>query len=397
MRKQVQRRARLAAAFVLILLLIEFLDEFIYSAREAAWPLIRDDLGLTYVQIGLLLGLPNFIASFIEPFIGILGDVWKRRALILGGGLFVALGMLLVATSYSFLPLFLAFTLAAPASGAFVNLAQAALMDADPTRHEQNMARWTFAGSAALVAGPLVMGGFVALGPGWRAFFLLTAALALVLVWSARSFSFASSPDASEGEPLTFMQGVRNALRALRRREVQRWLVLLEFSDLLLDVLYGYLALYFVDVVGLSPAQAGVAVAIWTGVGLLGDFLLIPLLERVRGLAYLRLSALLELLLFPAFLLAASLPLKLLLLGLLGMFNAGWYSILKGQLYSSMPGQSGTVLALGNIAGLVGSLIPFGLGLLAQAFGLEVALWLLVSAPLALLIGLPRSQSVGDS
>lgn len=33
-------------------LLIEFVDELIFGAGEAAWPLIRTDLGLNYVQIG---------------------------------------------------------------------------------------------------------------------------------------------------------------------------------------------------------------------------------------------------------------------------------------------------------------------------------------------------------
>ena len=50
------RITRHGARFVFILLVIEFLDEFVFGAREAAWPLIRDDLGLTYAQIGLLLG-----------------------------------------------------------------------------------------------------------------------------------------------------------------------------------------------------------------------------------------------------------------------------------------------------------------------------------------------------
>jgi hypothetical protein len=57
---------------------------------------------------------------------------------------------------------------------------------------------------------------------------------------------------------------VINALRALRRREVLRWLTLLECADLMMDVLLGFLALYFVDVVGATPAQAGGAVAVWT-------------------------------------------------------------------------------------------------------------------------------------
>ena len=131
-----------------------------------------------------------------------------------------------------------------------------------------------------------------------------------------------------------------DALRALRRREVLRWLTLLECSDLMLDVLLGFLALYFVDVVGATPAQAGAAVAVWTGVGLLGNLLLIPLLERVRGLRYLRLSTVVELALFPAFLLAPGFWAKLLLLGLMGLFNTGWYPVLKAQLYSVMPGQA---------------------------------------------------------
>ncbi|MBL8165085.1 MAG: MFS transporter, partial [Anaerolineae bacterium] len=65
--------------FVLILLAIELLDELVYGAGEAAWPLIRDDLLLNYVQIGLLQTLPRIIGTLLDPFIGILGDTNKRR------------------------------------------------------------------------------------------------------------------------------------------------------------------------------------------------------------------------------------------------------------------------------------------------------------------------------
>ncbi len=52
--------------------------------------------------------------------------------------------------------------------------------------------------------------------------------------------------------------------------------------------LLGFLALYFVDVTRLTAGQAALGIAVWSGLGLLGDFLLIPLLEKVRGLDYLR-------------------------------------------------------------------------------------------------------------
>lgn len=396
-RRAAARSLRALATLGLALLLTELLDEFVYGAREAAWPLIRGDLRLSYGQIGLALSLPDIIANFVEPALGILGDVWRRRALVLGGGVVYALGLLLFAGSPTFLVLLVAMTLLSPASGAFVGLAQSTLMDLDPTRHEPTMARWNFAGSAGAVAGPLALGALVALGLGWRGFFAGTVALTLLalgLTWRHRIANGPVDADAEgEAAPRGFGEGLRLALRALRRREVLRWLALLECSDLLLDVLLGYLALYMVDVAHATPAQGGLAVALWTGMGLLGSLLMIPLLARVPGLRYARLSAALELLLFPAFLLAPGYGLKLALLALVSLCNSGWYPVLKGQLYTAMPGQSGTVLTLGAVFGQLKALSPLALGLLAARIHLGPTMWLLLLGPAAILIGLPRRST----
>ena len=382
------RTTRRIGIFALALLVVEFMDELVFGIREAAWPLIRDDLSLDYGQIGWLLGLPAIVSAMVEPFLGILGDVWRRRALVLGGGVMFALALLLTAASQSYWVLMLSFVLLYPASGAFVSLSQATLMDTDPTRHEQNMARWTFAGSLGVVGGTLIVSASAALHLGWRWLFVATAILSVAAVLAVARFRF--PVHRPEDQPPGFKAGVRGAAAALRRREVLRWLSLLQFSDLMLDVLLGYLALYFVDVVGTSPETAALAVTVWTVVGLLGDFLMIPLLERVRGLSYLRLSAAAELLLFPAFLLVPDFWAKVVLIGLLGLFNAGWYSILQGNLYSSMPGQSGTVMTLTNVFGLAGGLLPLALGLFADNFGLGAMMWLLLAGPITLFIGLPR-------
>ena len=125
---------RRSFAFIALLLFIEFLDELTYGTREAAWPAVRDDLALTYLQIGLLLSVPNVVANVIEPVVYILADVWDRRLLIaLGGAAFVA-ALVLTALSGSFWPLMAAFALMYPASGAFVSLSQASLMDHAPER-----------------------------------------------------------------------------------------------------------------------------------------------------------------------------------------------------------------------------------------------------------------------
>jgi FSR family fosmidomycin resistance protein-like MFS transporter len=170
-----------------------------------------------------------------------------------------------------------------------------------------------------------------------------------------------------------------------------RWVALLEFSDLMMDTLLAFLALYFVDVAGLTGVQVGLAISVWTGVGLIGDLLMVMLLERMDGVTYLRVSAVLEFILFVAFLLVPSFVLKLVFLGLLGFFNAGWYSVLQGRLYSAMPGQSGLVLTVTNLGQVVGSLIPLALSVIAAAYGLEVAMWFLLLGPIALMIGLPKN------
>ena len=94
--------------------------------------------------------------------------------------------------------------------------------------------------------------------------------------------------------------------------------------------------------------------------------------------------------LFPAFLLAPDFGGKLVLLGALGFFNAGWYAILQAGLYSAMPGQSGTALAVKNVSGLIAGFIPLALGLIVEGLGLQFAMWLLLLVPVTLLVGLPR-------
>src|SRR5947209_7213216 len=214
--------------FVFALLLTEFLDDLVFGLPEAAWPLIRDDLRLTYTQVGVILSVPPFVGNLIEPSFGILGDVWHRRALVLAGGVVFAAASLLIGLSTSFAALLAATVLFNPASGAFVGLSQAALMDAAPERREQNMARWSLFGSLGNCVGPAALGASLGLGWGWRWPFYLTCALALLLVAAARRLPF-ETPAADETRaPRTLLaDGLREALRALRRREVLRWLVLL--------------------------------------------------------------------------------------------------------------------------------------------------------------------------
>jgi FSR family fosmidomycin resistance protein-like MFS transporter len=249
-----------------------------------------------------------------------------------------------------------------PASGAFVGLSQASLMDAAPETRERGMALWTLAGWGGVAAGPLL----VALGVPWRAAFAASAVAALALV--GRLARRLPTNEAGDGD-------VRGALRALRSREVVRWLIVVELQDLAGDAVLAFLALYLVDVAGADPQTAALGVLVWGLAGLAGNVVVLHALRRVDGVRWLRATAVGVALAFPAFQLVSGLGAKLALAAAIGALQAGWYPIAQARLYAALPGRSGAAL-----------------GALAGAVGLHAAFWLVLVGPLAVLIGARRSR-----
>jgi MFS transporter, FSR family, fosmidomycin resistance protein len=279
-----------------------------------------------------------------------------------------------------------------PASGAFVGLTQSGLMDADPARQEQHMARWNLAGSAGAVAGPFLLIAVLAAGGSWRtAYLVLAACSALAWLAVAGGGPRPLAPPAAGGRGDADQAGaVRRVQTALQQAGVIRWLVLLQLSDLLLDVLTGFLAIYLVDVVQATPAEAALGVGVRLVAGLAGDITLVRVLERTAGLRVLTASAAAAAVLYPGFLLMPGLWPKLAILAALSIATAPWYPVLQAGLYGSLPGRSGVAVTLSSAAALAGGAGPLAVGFLAERFGLAWALAGLALAPAGLLIGLRR-------
>jgi MFS transporter, FSR family, fosmidomycin resistance protein len=345
--------------------------------------------------------VPLLVGSLLELPLGLIAGHGRRRhRLVLAGGVVFVGSLAAVAAARSFGVLMLAFIAFFPASGAFVSLTQAALMDAAPGRQQQRMAAWNLAGSAGAVGGPLLLAGVLAAGGGWRPAYLLLAAAAgaaLAAVAIAGPARQASARPAQAQEDNEGRRPVlRDVLAALRTGGTARWLVLLEISDLLLDVLTGYVGIYLVDVAHASPAEAAVGVAVRLGGGLAGDALFVAIAHRVSGPAVLRVSAVAACLLYPAFLLVPSLPARLVILAALSIATACWYPVIQSGLYISLPGRSDIAIFLSSAAGLLGAAGPLAVGFLAQQAGLTWALAGLAAAPALVLAVLPRGVRSGS-
>lgn len=377
---------------------IEFFDELNFGIEGAALPVIRDDFGLSYTQIGLLLGAPHLLSTLIEPFIMLLGDTRLRKGLIISGGLAITLALLLISFGHSFPILLIALLIAFPASGAFVSLSQATLMDLNPGRLAQLMARWTAAGSIANLLGPLALATGLGLGWGWRWAFLALAGMALILVFSMlpQRLPAPAVDHPSMSFHKTFKSLGSGLWSAMRNRYLLRWLALLELSDLMLDRFTSYLPLYFTDVLGTTPAHASLLLTGIMVASLTADLVVIPLLEKIPGLRLVRFSALACIGVFATALLTPWIWVKVILFILVRFTTLGWYPVLLGEAYAAIPGRSGTVMAVNSLTGVISAGIAWFIGWLAEQAGLGNAMWLLLLGPisLALLIHPSRDNAL---
>jgi FSR family fosmidomycin resistance protein-like MFS transporter len=383
-----------ALSLTFLFMLIEFFDEFNYGVGNAALPAIRTDLGLTYVQVGLLLGLPSMLNTFVEPLLMLLGDTRFRKRIILGGGMAIILSLLCIAAAHSYYVMLFGMIIAYPASGAFVSLSQATLMDLNPGREPHMMARWTVAGSVANLVGPLLLAGGFALGFGWRWIFFAMAAICLFLViitWRRRiplhpRLEQRALPSQQVNDLL------RGLWQAARNPSLLRWMLLLPMSDLLLDVLTGYLPLYFTDVAGFNVAQASLMMSVLMLAGLISNIALIPVLEKFPGRNVVRLSAGVTAILYIVWLLAPWLWARVVLIVIIKLTTLGWYEVLQGEAFATIPGRSGTVMAINSVFGLLAGAISFVIGWVAAQAGLPAALWLLLVGPACLVLFVPRHR-----
>ncbi len=370
---------------------VEFLDEFIYGLQGAIIPKLRDDLALSYTQIGLLSTIPGLIGIIGAPIIGLIGDTRYRRALVLGGIMATAFALVLTGIGQSFAIILLAFSILYVASDAYVNLPQATLIDLNPPRAERTMAIWTLIGSVALAVAPLIVTALFFLGQDWRGMYLALAVIAAVYVVILSRQRFDAHAGA-ERHSISPRELARDLIGGLKNRELLRWVIVTELADLMLDKLLEVTGLYFYDVVGVDIAQASGAVAVSTIAGLVGSALLVPALEKIQGARLLRASAVVTLALYVAFLLIPIGWIKLTLIALISISTSAWFPILRANTYDVLPGQSGLIVSVTSLGNISSVFVPVVLGRIADIFGLQWAMWLFVVGPIALIVGLPKTS-----
>jgi len=374
------------------------LDELITGFPVVGLPLLRDQLGLNYGQIGLLFSVEALSGMILSPIISLLSDRGSKRWWVIGGSLGLAISLVLMGSSHNFGLLLAAFAFSSPAGSAAVGLSQAALIDVAPQESTQTMTRWTLMGSVGDLLSPLAVAVIASLQLGWPALCWLGAASwsGAALVLGLQHFPRPTDVinDTGAATNVRLWSGLREALRD---RVLLRWAVLSLIPTMMDEVFLGFVALYLRDVLHASQVIIGVALTISMAGSLLGLFTLDRVFRksRISSVRLLSWLALLSLVGMIGFLVTRSIWLATVALFVIHLGVAGWYPIAKAQAYDRQPGRSGTVCAVIRLGAPFEVALPGLVGIVAGRFGALAGVGLLGLAPVLMLLLVPRGEKTG--
>jgi len=380
-----------------VLLSMGLLDELIMGIPVVALPLLRDRLGLSYAQIGLLFTAAALSGMLIEPFINLLSDRRSKKPWILWGLLLLTVAFVLIGNITSYVPLLLAFAMSYPAGEAAIDLSQAVIIDAAPNESPRTMTRWTLLSSIGDFLAPLVVSTFVALHLGWTELCWLAAALWLVVALLLAPLRFPTpciDLEVNEhSEEISIWASLREAVHDPL---LLRWSALSIIPTMLDEVFLSFVVLYLRDILHVSEALIALIVTLPMLASFVGLFLLEHLLKRRQPsptclLTWLSMATLVGVL---GLLVIHTLWMVIVALLVISASCAGWYPLAKAEAYARKPSRSGVVrivIGLGNSFEIA---LPGAIGLICASFGIFTGLSVLGLAPVLMLILLPHRHGL---
>ena len=335
-----------------------FTDEVGSGLLLVLTPTFQARLRLSVVQVGWLLQALFSTAALVEPVAGAAIDVVRRRPLLVFGAAGWAAALLLAAGATGFGWLLAAFALVGIASGPLAHTADVVLVEAHPTAVERITSRTTVLDTTGALLAPAAVA--VAGWSGVDDRVLLVAAGAAALGYAGLLATSVFPPPPRRHDRLGLVAQVRdNVLTVLRDRMARLWLAALVLQEVLgLSELFE--PVWLQDTVGASQPLVAVHVAVGMAATLVGLLLLDRLLVRYRSTAILLVASLATAVLYPAWLLAPGIALKLLLVVPRNLAIAPLWPILRSRSLAAIPGVGGATTSLYSLLGLLPLQAAFG-------------------------------------
>jgi MFS transporter, FSR family, fosmidomycin resistance protein len=353
-----RRNADLDDRATVLALFARFTDELASGLLIVLMPTLRARLGLSVTQVGWLWQALFSTAAVVEPIAGAAIDLVRRRPLLVWGAFGWGAALLLAAGAPSFGWLLAAFALVGLASGPLAHTADVVLVEAHPEAVERITNRSTVLDTVGALLAPAAVAVAAWAGVDDR-ILLVTCGVALCGYAALLATStYPPPPGRHEGAPL--VEQVRANVRAVvGDRTARLWLAALLVQEVLgLSELFE--PVWLRDVVGTSQSLVAVHVAVGMAATLLSLLALDRLLARFGSLPVLVAACVGTAVLYPAWLLAPGIALKLVLVVPRNAAMAPLWPILRSRSLAAIPGAGGTTSALYSLLGLVPLQAAFG-------------------------------------
>lgn len=230
---------------------------------------------------------------------------------------------------------------------------------------------------------PVLVAAVAAFGGGWRTS-LVVVSLSTIL-WGLAWWRWGVDPPVSEASEEEEEPSVAEALRtAIGNRKLVGWLGAVALCDLLDDMIVVFAVLHLNESVDASPQQTAAVMGAGVAGALVGLVVLDRFLSSLSSLRILWVTSALCAVAFVAWWSTSTVLGSGLWFFVVGFTAAPMYPITLARAYASLPGQSGTVNAVAHLFTPLGIGLPLGMGLVADAWGLSVALLAVLLQPIGL-------------
>jgi MFS family permease len=362
-------------------------DELWSGVAVSGAPSVEHELGLSHgAYVELVFAVPLVLAAVLEAGVALLSDVWGRRRLILLGQAGLAASLVFVSWTTSGWGLTIGLAVAGAASGVACGAAEATLVLSYPGGPDRAMVRWTLFAAVGDVLAPLVAASAIALGATYRGAMLAVAAV--VSVQCVGSFFLRNAPSRDPSPDATpSSEPLRAAIvRAARKGRLWAWLFATASCTLLDEIVVALAALRMARDQGASEMVATAAAVTFSIGAVLGATMTDAAVSRFSSRRVLVSSGVACALALAVLTTTGSVAASCAALLAVGLTCAPHHALCQARAYQELPDNPGTVQAIARIFVLTDVLAPLALGVIADRFGLRVAIGCLLAQPAVIVV-----------
>jgi len=339
-------RERTSYAVLTMISFCHFLNDMIQSLLPAIYPILKGNFHLDFGQIGLITFTSQLTASVLQPVVGWFTDKRPQPfSLSIGMG-FTLLGLVMLSTASSFLPILAAAAMVGIGSSVFHPESSRIARMASGGQHGFAQSFFQVGGNAGSALGPL-LAAFIVVphGQGSLAWFSLAALLGMVLL--AKVGLWAKGHRAARANaPKRASDHATHTLPSNKVKWTIAILVVLVFSKFIyLASLTSYYTFYLISTFHVPVQSAQVYLFVFLGAVALGTIVGGPVGDRV-GRKYVIWCSILGVLPFTLALPYTNLVWTVIFSGIIGVILASAFPAIVVYAQELLPGKVGMISGL---------------------------------------------------